>query len=106
MLYRVPKRNLVGVTQVALQTSRLKIAVSLPEAAMLTSELQNFELRPLSRPAKLILPGGRTKMMISFLPWRSPYGLGVDAPGSASCIGIADPKSRRQFMPLPQVPAR
>lgn len=42
---RVPKRDLVGVVQVALQTSRLKIAASLPEAVTLTQELQNFQVK-------------------------------------------------------------
>jgi hypothetical protein len=43
--YRVPKRDLVGVVQVCLQTSRLKIASALPEAATLTAELQNFQVK-------------------------------------------------------------
>src|SRR5262249_38803886 len=42
---RVPKRDLVGVTQVALQTSRLKVSAELPEAATLVSELQSFQVR-------------------------------------------------------------
>jgi len=42
---RVPKRDLVGVVQVALQTDRLKIAAQLPEAATLTKELQNFQVK-------------------------------------------------------------
>lgn len=42
---RVPKRDLVGVVQVMLQTSRLKIAAELPEAATLTRELQNFQVK-------------------------------------------------------------
>lgn len=41
----VPKRNLVSVVQVALQTDKLKIARSLPEADTLVSELQNFEAK-------------------------------------------------------------
>lgn len=44
-IYRVPKRDLVGVTQVALQTGKLKVAASLPEAATLTNELQNFQVK-------------------------------------------------------------
>ncbi len=43
-VWRVPKRELVGVTQVALQTGRLKIASSLPEVSILTRELQNFQV--------------------------------------------------------------
>lgn len=42
---RVPKRDLVSVTQVALQTSRLKIAADLPEAQTLVTELQNFQVK-------------------------------------------------------------
>lgn len=42
---RVPKRDLVGVVQVALQNRRLQIAAGLPDAAVLTSELQNFQVK-------------------------------------------------------------
>jgi hypothetical protein len=42
---RVPKRDLVGVVQVMLQTARLKIAAELPEAATLTRELQDFQVK-------------------------------------------------------------
>jgi hypothetical protein len=42
---RVPKKDLVAVVQVYLQNKRLKIASQLPEAATLTRELQNFEMR-------------------------------------------------------------
>lgn len=42
--WRVPKRELVGCTQVALQTGRLKIAAELPEVSILTQELQNFQV--------------------------------------------------------------
>lgn len=45
LAYRVPKRDLVGLVQVCLQTSRLKIASVLPEAATLTHELQNFQVK-------------------------------------------------------------
>jgi hypothetical protein len=43
-VWRVPKRELVGATQVALQTGRLKIASELPEVGILTQELQNFQV--------------------------------------------------------------
>ncbi|MGI8838660.1 MAG: hypothetical protein ACR2H4_18755 [Pyrinomonadaceae bacterium] len=43
-VYHVPKRELVGHCQVALQTGRLKIAADLPEVSILTQELQNFEV--------------------------------------------------------------
>lgn len=41
----VPKRDLVSVVQVALQTDRLKIASSLPEAATLVRELEDFKVK-------------------------------------------------------------
>jgi hypothetical protein len=43
--YRVPKRDLVGVMQVLLQSSRLKIAAELPEAPILQAELLNFQVK-------------------------------------------------------------
>lgn len=42
--YRVPKRDLVSVVQVLLQSERLKIASSLKEAQTLTSELLAFRV--------------------------------------------------------------
>lgn len=42
--YRVPKRDLVSVVQVLLQSDRLKIARGLPEAQTLTSELLAFKV--------------------------------------------------------------
>jgi len=42
--FRVPKRDLVTVTQVLLQNGRLKIAASLPEADTLRRELLNFKV--------------------------------------------------------------
>jgi hypothetical protein len=40
----VPKRELVSTTQIALQSGRLKIAPTLPEAPTLVSELQNYQV--------------------------------------------------------------
>jgi len=42
--WRIPKRELVGVVQVALQTGSLKIAADLAEVGILTQELQNFQV--------------------------------------------------------------
>ena len=42
---RVPKRDLVGVVQVLLQTARLKFAAELPETATLVRKLQNFQVK-------------------------------------------------------------
>ena len=41
----MPKRDLVSVAQVAFQTERLKIAATLPDAPVLTRELQNFQVK-------------------------------------------------------------
>ena len=43
--YRVPKRDVISSTQVLLQTGRLKIARSLPHAALLARELVNFRFK-------------------------------------------------------------
>jgi hypothetical protein len=43
--YHVPKRELVSLLQILLQSRRLQIARALPEAATLEKELLNFELR-------------------------------------------------------------
>ena len=43
--YRVPKRDLVGAVQATMGTHRLKIADSLPEAATLRHEMQNFRVK-------------------------------------------------------------
>lgn len=42
--WRVPKRELVGSVQAALQTGRLKIAGELPDVGILTQELQTFQV--------------------------------------------------------------
>jgi hypothetical protein len=41
----IPKRDLVGVLQVVLQTGRLKIAEGLPLAKLLTDELLSFQVK-------------------------------------------------------------
>jgi hypothetical protein len=43
--YRVPKKDIVSVTQVLLQAGRLKIARTLPHAQLLARELVNFRSR-------------------------------------------------------------
>ena len=43
--FRVPKRDLVTVTQVLLQDGRLKVATTLPEAETLRGELLNFRMK-------------------------------------------------------------
>ncbi len=42
---RIPRRNVISATQVLLQTGRMKIARSLPHAALLARELVNFHLK-------------------------------------------------------------
>jgi hypothetical protein len=55
---RVPKKDLVGVLEVLLGSSRLKIATSLPDAETLLEELRTFR-------AKITLAGNET-----FSAWR------------------------------------
>jgi len=43
--FRVPKRDLVTVTQVLLQNGRLRVASGLPEAETLKKELLNFKVK-------------------------------------------------------------
>ena len=43
--YRVPKRDLITVTQVLLQNGRLRVASGLPEAETLKKELLNFKVK-------------------------------------------------------------
>jgi hypothetical protein len=43
--FRVPKKELVGVLQVLLPARRLRIAQSLPEAAILAKELETFQVK-------------------------------------------------------------
>jgi hypothetical protein len=43
--FKVPKRDLVSAVQVLLQTGRLKVAASLPEAETLRRELLNFRVK-------------------------------------------------------------
>lgn len=44
-VYRVPKRDLVGVMQVLLQSERLKFAAGMPLVTDLTQELQEFKVK-------------------------------------------------------------
>jgi hypothetical protein len=57
-VWHVPKRDLVSVLQVLLQSRRLRIAARLPETAVLYRELQNFRAR--------ISPDGRD----TYSAWR------------------------------------
>jgi hypothetical protein len=43
--WRVPKRDLVGILQVAVQAGRFKVAQELPEARQLVDELLNFRVK-------------------------------------------------------------
>jgi hypothetical protein len=45
MHYRVPKRDLITLTQVLLQNERLKIAQGLPESSTLVKELLNYRVK-------------------------------------------------------------
>jgi hypothetical protein len=43
--YRVPKRDLIGVVQVALHAQRLRIAAAHPMASTLIAEMQNYRVK-------------------------------------------------------------
>lgn len=43
--YRVPKKELVGILQVLLQSNRLKVVPVLPDARILVREFQNFKVK-------------------------------------------------------------
>lgn len=49
--YGVPKKDLVGAVALLMQSGRLKIAGSLPEAATLRTELSNFRVKQDARTA-------------------------------------------------------
>jgi hypothetical protein len=66
--YRVPKRNLVGILQVALQTGQLKVAKSLPEAAILVEELLNFKVKSQS----VLMTPTKCGEKASTMTWCSP----------------------------------
>ena len=73
---QVPKKELVGVLQVLLQTRRLHVANSLPDAGLLVSELENFRM-------KVTLPKDD-----SFESWREgPHDDLVFAVGLAAWLG-------------------
>jgi hypothetical protein len=44
-IWNVPKRDLAGAVQVALQSRRLKVAAGLPDTQVLMAELQNFRVK-------------------------------------------------------------
>jgi hypothetical protein len=44
-IWRVPKRDLVATVQVLLQGAQVKIAESLPDAALLKREMENFRVK-------------------------------------------------------------
>jgi len=43
--WHVPKRDLISVVQLLLQSGRLRFAARIPEAAILRQELRNFRVR-------------------------------------------------------------
>jgi hypothetical protein len=47
--WHVPKRDLIGVLQVLLQTRRLRVAKALPHAATLVKELEAFRVKVTSK---------------------------------------------------------
>jgi hypothetical protein len=64
--YRVPRRNLASVLQVLLSYDRLRIAPSLSDASLLSTELANFQVKvmPPGTPDDLIWREGATDDLV------------------------------------------
>jgi hypothetical protein len=84
--WHVPKRDLIAMVQVALQTGRLKIASALPEAATLTRELANFQM-------KITLAGNDT-----YGAWRE--GTHDDLVLALACALWAGDRRLQKFAPV------
>jgi hypothetical protein len=68
--YRVPKRDLVGVLQVLLQSRRLKIADAIPEARLLVQEMLAFRAKITTNAHETRTGHGvRARMMIWSWQW-------------------------------------
>jgi hypothetical protein len=89
--YRVPKRDVISTTQVQLQTSRLKIARTLPHASLLARELVNFRVRVVAKASEDALdwregPDDDLVLALAIAAWeaeRNP-GLGLSIGWSVS----------------------
>ena len=93
--YRIPKRDVISTTQVLLQTGRLKIARSLPHAALLARELFNFRFKVTSKGPEDALdwregPDDDLVLALAIAAWEAEqrpglafsYGYGVSEFGS------------------------
>jgi hypothetical protein len=97
--YRIPKRDVISSTQVLLQTGRLKIARSLPHAALLARELVNFRFRVGQERSEDVLdwregPDDDLVLALAIAAWEAERN-----PGLASSFGysVSEFAGRRVF---------
>ena len=93
--FRVPKKELVGVLQVLLQTRRLRISQALPEAAILAKELETFQVK-LTAAANEAFGAWREGqhddlvLAVALAAWAGERGLAYEGPvGMPKVIGGA-----------------
>jgi hypothetical protein len=97
--YRIPKRDVISTTQVLLQTGRLKIARSLPHAALLARELVNFRFRVTSKGPEDALdwregPDDDLVLALAIAAWEAERNPGL---GSYFGYSVSEFGGRRVF---------
>ena len=90
--YRVPKKDIVSVTQVLLQTRRLKIARSLRDAPLLARELVNFRSRVTAQTSESQLDWRESAnddlvLALAIAAWKAEQNPGL---GSAYGYGVSE----------------
>jgi hypothetical protein len=90
--YRIPKRDVISSTQVLLQTGRLKIARSLPHAALLARELVNFRFKVGQDRSEDVLdwregPDDDLVLALAIAAWEAERNLGL---GSYFGYGVSE----------------
>ncbi len=90
--YRVPKKDLVSVTQVLLQEGRLKIARTLPHAQLLARELMNFRSRVRAQTVESQLdwrggPDDDLVLALAIASWRAERDPGL---GFSCSYGVSE----------------
>lgn len=83
---RIPKRDLVSSVQVVLQTERIKIAQSLPDAKTLISELQNFKAQTVSASTDPLAAWREGSSDDLVLALALPIWVGMQQQGEQECL--------------------
>jgi hypothetical protein len=78
--YHIPKKELVSVMQVLLQSRRLQVARTLPEASMLIKELENFRTKVTSSTNDAALdwrerPQDDLVLGVAIAAWMGEHGI-------------------------------